>query len=142
MTYRNQVTGKRVDDRPLKGWEVTSIDPPMTEPGMRSMTLGPRGRLIFLAALGAPAEAEAGDAPPTWGQVFAAAGLDRDSFTEVEPVHLPPVASDRHLAWTGSYPEEPDWPLRIEAASLSGVPVWFQQFGPWNAADQQIFAER
>ena len=118
---------------------ITPEDPPPVLSGMRNVLLGPGGRLISLEAMGVPR----GEAKPVdWGKVFVAAGLDTAAFTEAEPMHLSPVPSDSRRAWTGFYPDEPEWPLRIEVASLFGVPVWFQQFGPWDLTDTEEFALR
>jgi hypothetical protein len=39
-------------------------------------------------------------------------------------------------AWTGSYAHAPEVPLRIEAASWRGRPVYFQVIGPWSKPER------
>jgi serine/threonine-protein kinase len=44
------------------------------------------------------------------------------------------VPFDKREAWTGSYIEQPDLQVRMEAAAFQGRLVAFQAFGPWNPA--------
>ena len=41
------------------------------------------------------------------------------------------------IAWQGAWPERPDVPIRIEAASYRGVPVSFEIVGPWTRPTRQ-----
>jgi hypothetical protein len=59
----------------------------------------------------------------TW--LFEAAGLDPADFREVEPRWIPRDYADARAAWEGHYPEQPDWPLRVEAATYAGRPIYF-----------------
>src|SRR2546422_8247125 len=70
--------------------------------------------------------------PPEWTALFAAAGLDPARFTPTEPKWTSLAAFDARAAWTGAYPEQPEIPLRIEAAAYRGKPVYFQLLEPWN----------
>lgn len=67
-----------------------------------------------------------------WKTAFDLAGLDFARFTPIDPVWLPPVAADRRLAWQGALPAGVDVPLRVEAASENGRPVWFELVYPWS----------
>ena len=75
-------------------------DPPPTFPGMVQVHLDTEGRLLSFSAVPPqkedPSEAPAGE--PDWAPLFAAAGFDRQAFTPVDPVWLPPVYADRRAA--------------------------------------------
>ena len=40
--------------------------------------------------------------------------------------------SDHKAAWEGAYPDQPGLPIRVEAASYRGRPVWFAVLLPWS----------
>jgi hypothetical protein len=133
---------------------VEGGDPPLLTPGMRYLTVDLQGRLLGMAVMGAefdkaaagaatqPAkEASTSSAEPDWSFLFDAAGIDKSAFTPTTPLWIPRVPFDRHVAWTGAFPEHPDVPMRIEAASLRGQFVAFSEYGPWQevpgAADSE-----
>src|SRR5581483_2070292 len=68
---------------------------------------------------------------PDWAPVFAAAGLEPGAFRRAEPTRYPPVAWDGRAAWVGAFPDQPELPLRLEAAWYRGKLVSWQTFGPW-----------
>lgn len=122
---------------------VTPGDPyPASVSGSAVVLLDEAGRLLSL--LGVPpqvpgAENDAG-AAADWRPLFKAAGLDVASFVAGPSEWLPSVFADTRLAWKGSWPETPDIPLRIEAASYRGKPVWFEVVRPWSRpARVQVF---
>jgi hypothetical protein len=43
---------------------------------------------------------------------------------------------DTRAAWTGTWSERPDIPIRVEAAAYQGRPVWFQIVHPWTRAER------
>ncbi len=107
---------------------VTRNDPPETVPGMVQVSVDTLGRMRGFAAV--PPEFEESKGPwaaPDWAAVFAAAGLDQTRFQAAEPEWTPPVNSDARAAWTGSYPEMPEIPLRVEAAAFHGRPVSYME---------------
>ncbi|MBL8205843.1 MAG: serine/threonine protein kinase [Blastocatellia bacterium] len=108
-------------------------DPPQDISGMVNVSLDPAGRLIAFTAV-PPQRDEARDAPPTpdWAALFAVAGLDPKRFTPTEPQWTPLLAYDARTAWTGTYPDRPEIPLRIEAAAYRGKTVFFTLVGPWT----------
>jgi serine/threonine-protein kinase len=126
---------------PIGGTDlVTQLNPPATRSGMLSLTLDRSGRLVSLVAV--PAQVEASEqAPgasrstsaPDWEPLFAEAGLPIAQFSPVKPQWIPPVFSDARAAWQGAYPDRPDVPIRIEAAAISGKPVYFEIVAPWTA---------
>lgn len=115
---------------------ITENDPPLDEEGRATLVMDGRGRLVAFSAVG-PAQlgpAASGRADPeVFGPLFGAAGLDPAALSEGAPRWTPPVPSDHVTAWTGAFPDHPDLPLRIEAASLRGRPVHFRLAGPWDA---------
>jgi hypothetical protein len=103
---------------------------------MRYLKLDTHGRLIEFGAV--PPAADVG--PPTttpvdWTVVFRLAGLELSTFSPVASEWTPASAVDQRGAWTGAFPEQPDIPLRIEAAAWRGKLVSFRTIGPWDTAD-------
>jgi serine/threonine-protein kinase len=121
---------------PMVGFVYTD-DPPLDVSGMTLVKLNPLGRLTLLIAVPPQVEMPAGaSSPPDWASLFAAAGLDQSKWPPAQPAWTPPVYSDVRAAWTGSLAERPDTPMRIEAASYRGKPVYFQLIGPWTRPDR------
>ncbi len=115
------------------GGSVSANDPPQDVSGMVSVQLDPLGRLIWFNAVPPQIDGSSDTPPPTdWPALFAAAGLDPARFTTTESKWTPPMAFDARAAWTGAYPDQPEIPLRIEAAAYRGKPVYFDTVGPWT----------
>lgn len=121
----------------VKGWDnggwVSETDPPQDVSGMVNIELDPLGRLIWFTAM-PPEIDQSSDTPPSpdWAGLFAAAGLDQSRFTPTESKWTPPSICDARAAWTGVYPDQPEIPLRIEAAAYRGKPVYFETVGAWT----------
>ncbi len=118
---------------------VTLNEPPQVISGMASTVLDPQGRLIAFSAVPPqldPPSATQRELKADWTALFAAAGLDEQRFMPAEPEWVPLVACDVRAAWTGGWPEQPEMPLRIEAAAWRGRPVWFQMIGPWTKPER------
>ena len=124
---------------PIGGTDiVTRQNPPDTRAGMVSVTLDRTGRLTRLVAVPAQIEtsqdgAHVGGAI-NWTSVFAEAGLSVAAFSPAAPLWRPPVFADTRAAWTGTYPERPEIPIRIEAAAIRGKPAYFEIIAPWTEA--------
>jgi serine/threonine-protein kinase len=120
---------------------VTQLDPPRTVSGMANVTLDTRGRMLAFEGVPpqtvSPVRPQDAPAPFDWSRLFKEAGLDPATFEKVEPVWVPPHAFDERAAWEGTYPGQPDTPLRVEAAAFRGRPVYFQLINPWNQARRQ-----
>ncbi|MGA2742123.1 MAG: serine/threonine-protein kinase [Bryobacteraceae bacterium] len=115
------------------GGEVTPEDPPQRLSGMVSLRLDPAGRLVELEAVPPQVEQRPGiPGPLDAAPLFAAAGLDLAQFKAVEPQWTPLAMADARAAWTGVFPGRPENPIRIEAASWRGQPVYFAIVGPWT----------
>src|SRR5262249_49642893 len=112
---------------------VTQSDPPLLSSGMMAVVLDPQGRLVELQLIPKrPDESQSPAQMPDWSILFTEAGLDRASFRQVDPSWTPLTFADMRAAWEGSFPERPDFPLRVEAAAYRGRPVSFKISGPWN----------
>jgi Protein kinase domain len=124
---------------PHEGIMVDSRDPPQFESGMVNVHLNTRGQLMKLEV--EPTQVDAVQATviePDWKALFKDAGLDPASFTEAQSEWLPPTYADVRRAWTGRVPEQPQIPLRIEAAAYRGKPVYFELIFPWSSPSRMV----
>ncbi|HLK67677.1 MAG TPA: serine/threonine-protein kinase [Bryobacteraceae bacterium] len=115
--------------------QVSTSDPPATVSGMATVNLDSQGRLIYFSAVPPQFEAASNSAAPAasvWNALFAGAGIDPSALTQADPQWLPLYSFDARAAWTFHYAHAPDVPMRIEAASWRGKPVYFQVIGPWT----------
>src|SRR5579862_8005203 len=123
-------------DQLLNPGIVTKTDPPTTLSGMVNVLLDPQGHLIFFQAI--PPEKEsstAAGAPYDWNLLFSEAGLDPSKFQKIEPQWNSLASSDARAAWNGVWPGTTR-PLRVEAASLQGKPVYFSLIGDWTKPER------
>jgi hypothetical protein len=123
---------------------VSSFDPPYETPGMLALKLDMQGRLLFLR--GVPPESETAPATPAtvaspWPQLFTAAGLDIAQFSPAAPKWLPPAPFDARQDWEGRAPGHPDLTLHVAAASLRGLPVYFQVIAPGDPSPRAITSD-
>jgi protein kinase-like protein len=116
---------------------VTTFDPPMDVVGMVSVTVDMRGRLTHFEAVPPQRDALAPEtSPPNWSALFAAAGLDPASFHPAAPEWAPLAWGDARAAWRGVVPGHESIPVRIEAASYRGKPIYFDTIFPWTEPDR------
>jgi serine/threonine-protein kinase len=125
---------------------VTGNDP-RPEPGDVSMSLDLSGRLLSLTVTPERFEADPADGTEAdWAALFEAAGLDMQAFEPVASTVRPVVFADVRRAWTGKLDEFGDMPVRVEAASLGGKPVFFERVVPydsyWSAETVAAAADR
>jgi serine/threonine-protein kinase len=73
---------------------------------------------------------------PNWALLFEEAGLNFASFTQTEPKWLPLTNSDNRAAWEGNLPSQTQIPIRVEAASYHGKPVYFDIVGAWTRPER------
>jgi serine/threonine-protein kinase len=109
---------------------TTPNNPPVSLPGMISVTLDLDGSLRRFRAIPDPLDAPAGD--PSWTSLFAAARLDPSQFAKADPQVPLPLGADTRAAWTGPYRGRADLPVRIEAAAAHGKPAYFEVVWPWT----------
>jgi hypothetical protein len=116
---------------------VSPDDPPAIVPGMMGLNLDPQSRLLQLDAVPPQIEENpSAPAPFDWKALFTAAGLDLTRFTPAEPLWISVAPFDARAAWTGFYPSASEIPMRIEAASWRGKPVFFRLIGPWSKPER------
>jgi hypothetical protein len=138
----------RQGPRPLApqnlGGRVAWSDPPQLVAGMGGASYDLRGRLVSFHVVPPQLEqatpgssAVADDAEPDWAPLFAEARLEPSAFRRVEPLWTPPFYVEKRVAWEGRWPARPDLPLRIEAASYRGRPVWFEIKNAWTRAERE-----
>jgi serine/threonine-protein kinase len=118
-------------------------DPAMTVAGEAMVELDPKGRLRSFLAL--PPErvesASEATAEPDWLPILSATGLDPAQLVAEESTWAPPVYADSRIAWVGSYPDAPDFEIRVEAAAFQGRPVAMRLLEPWNRTRAEETAE-
>lgn len=116
---------------------VKRQDPPTELSGMINVELDPQGRLKYFQAIPQQKETAAGPATPyDWNVAFSAAGLDPAQLQKAEPQWNSLASSDTRAAWTGVWPGT-SRPLRVEAASLRGKPVFFSLLSAWSKPDRE-----
>jgi len=129
-------------DQLLNPGIVTRSDPPTTLSGMINLQLDPQGRLIFFQAIPPQKETSITTAKPyDWNSLFSEAGLDPAKFQQAEPQWNSLAEPDSRAAWIGVWPGTTR-PLRVEAASLRGLPVFFAAIGDWNKPERMKAPEQ
>jgi len=106
--------------------------------GMITLTVDTLGRLRSFHAV-PPAKSSTTDAGATdWSLLFSESGLDQTRFQPVAPLWTPPHATTARAAWEGTYPDQADFKIHIEAGAFEGKPVYFEIFDAWDQPrDQQ-----
>ncbi|HEY3473059.1 MAG TPA: protein kinase, partial [Anaerolineales bacterium] len=126
-----------VPQRSLNYQLVTASDPPVILSGMSSVFLDSHGRLLRFEFVPEQIEEQPTiSTEPDWSSLFIEAGLDPAAFTPTDSKWVPPANSDVHRAWQGVYPASPEIPIRVEAASFRGRPIYFQIIEPWTIAER------
>jgi len=121
---------------------VSEDRPAMQVSGEAEISLDTAGRLILFKAVPPQKEEAKGPPPATdWTALFAAAGLDATKLQPADPQWSPLAGFDARAAWTGAYPNAPKIPLRVEAASWRGKPVFFKLISPWTRPGRMQEAE-
>ena len=107
----------------------TWVDPPMEIAGSVRVLMDDQGLVLALAAT-PPASGEASgatDSPPPpldWDAALASLGYGDFDLRPAEPEGTPTVWADERRAFTGTWPQAPDLPVRIDAAAAGGRLVW------------------
>lgn len=116
---------------------VSPDDPPPLLPGMTSVLLDTQGRLVGFDSVPPLVEGQGTLAQaPDWSALFAGAELDLAKFTPADPKWVPPVSNDVRAAWEGTYPHQPQIPVRVEAAGFRGRPIFFHIIEPWTKPER------
>jgi serine/threonine-protein kinase len=120
-----------------------TLQDPRSASGDISVVLDLTGKLDFLRVIPDRVERSEEDPAPTdWPTLFEAAGLNIEEFEPAEPELQPPAYADTRMAWSGVLKNRGDMPVRIEAASLRGKPVYFRKVVPsdgslWSGEEAQ-----
>jgi serine/threonine protein kinase len=111
--------------------EVTLTVPLLINNGDSAVLLDSQGSLTGLHVIPPEAPKSSGTVqPPDWSALFASAGIDPVKLTPVEPDLSYLAYEDTRAAWTGTLPDRPDIPIRIEAAARGGKPVSWRLIAP------------
>jgi serine/threonine protein kinase len=130
-----------VKDNSLLPGVVNDNDPPPTESGMVRIQLDSHGRLSQFDAVPPEKDTSAKSGSPDWKQLFTLAGLEMSQFKEAEPNWNSLASSDARAAWTGMWPGT-SYPLRVEAASYRGKPVFFSLISEWTKPSRMVDSEQ
>jgi len=109
---------------------ITGDDPIFNIGGMVEISLDTSGRLIVFDAIPPQMEKPGAYPAPDWAPLFVAAHFDMAQFKPDDPQWTPVAATDVRAAWTGTYPGNPNLPIRVEAAAFHGRPVHFEIVWP------------
>ncbi|MBS1835652.1 MAG: serine/threonine protein kinase, partial [Acidobacteria bacterium] len=110
-------------------------DPPQNLTNMATVQMDMKGRLTSLEIVPPQVDESAPVAAPVdWAPYFRFAGLDLKEFKPVEPTWQPLAGFDARAAWEGQFAGAIPLPVRVEAASWRGKPVYFDVIGPWTRA--------
>jgi serine/threonine-protein kinase len=111
---------------------VTLSDPFPSVPEMATVTLEMDGTLRSFMAVPPERDSSSSTSAPDWTAFFKLANLDITTFQKAAPEWVPPATADTRAAWTGTYPSPNNIPIRVEAASFQGKPVYFTIVWPWT----------
>ena len=112
-------------------------DPSVTVPGMLTVVMDLDGSLRRFAAFRRSAKRHQPRPPRRFGMPCLPPLIwIRPSSLRRRPNGLRSVVTDTRAAWTGPYRDRTDLPVRIEAASFHGRPVYFQIIFPWTSANR------
>jgi serine/threonine-protein kinase len=102
----------------------------------RTVTLDVSGRLVSLDGAPDALDRSRDHSSLEWQPLAEAAGLDPVRFTRTAPSATPIGSSDQTVAWSGSFRELPDIPMRVEAVARRGLPLSLGQVGPWTGGSR------
>ena len=138
----SEMVASEVKDNSLTPGIVTLTDPQPTLSGMIQIRLDSQGRLDHLEVIPPEKEASSVPFPPfDWNVLFRLAGLDQAQLQPAASTWNSLAASDARAAWTGTWPGT-TYPLRVEAASWRGKPVYFALIGNWTEAHRMENSEQ
>jgi serine/threonine-protein kinase len=105
---------------------IRPTEPPLDVPGMTTVLLDLKGRLIGFQHVSSEVNEEATLKPVDWEPVLNAAGLSPRNLHDENPRRTPPVFGTVRSARSAGYPEVPEISFRAEAAACNGRLVYFQ----------------
>jgi serine/threonine-protein kinase len=118
--------------------EIMEDTPAQNLPGMTTVTLDTLGRLRSFDVVPPSTSTSTADTTvPDWSTLLKESGLDQTQLQSVSPLWTPPHAATTRAAWAGSYPNQPEVKIHVEAAAFAGRPVYFQIFHAWDQPAEQ-----
>ena len=136
----------RESPQPLETWRfpfqygnvsrISPVDPPLALTAMALVRLDPIGRLTHLVVVPPSADEKTIAPKADWATLLAEAGFDPSAWKPVGPERNPPVYADARAAWEGTWPNQADLPVRLEAAALGGRTVYFEALYPWTRPER------
>jgi serine/threonine-protein kinase len=120
------------------GGYVDEDQPARDLPGMTTVTLDTLGRLRSFYAVPPSSSSGSSTETPDWSTLIKESGLDQAQLQPVTPIWTPPHASTARAAWTGTYPNQPDLKIHVEAAAFENRPVYFEIFHAWDQPGEQV----
>jgi hypothetical protein len=108
----------------------TQAEPPLIASGALAMEADARGNLVWLSAV--PDEAWP-RRTTRWDDLLIAAGLSKANLKPATPRDVPPMYVEERAAWTGAHDD--GVPIRVEAGTFHGIPVYFRIEAPWDLVD-------
>ena len=122
---------------------VNDSEPPLMVSGMVNEVLDTRGLLRLFVAVPKQVDDHAAATPTEvdWSVFFSAAGLNQAEFHPTESAWTPWTAYDLRTAWEGAYAQNPQLPIRIEAAAYHGKAVYFEVVHPWEQPARDIASQ-
>ncbi len=123
-------------------FRATHETPPPLVSSMAEVRLDPEGRLTRLEIV--PPQrvdeddpgASSANVEPDWSFLFERAGIDPAALAPASPQWISLADTDLRRAWVGSFPGQPDVPLRVEAGAFRGKPVSFRLVLPWTMPER------
>jgi hypothetical protein len=117
--------------------QVSHSMPPRNLSGMLLVMTDMSGRLIRFESVPPQESQPPQNSPvPNWSQLLSLGGYDAASLQSSAPEWTPLAWGDSRAAWTGTVTGRPDIPLRLEAASFRGKPVYFDVIHPWTRPER------
>lgn len=107
-------------------------NPPAYLSGMLFVRLDPQGSLLEFQAVPPEFDESEEGGSADWQVLFEMAGLDITLFSPAEPAWNPLLDCDERSAWVGSYADQEEVEIRVEAGSYRGKPVYYRVIAPWT----------
>ena len=114
------------------GGNLWENGPALNQPGMILVDLDAKARLDALRVIPPAYDTRPAPSSVDWTPLLREAGLDPASLEPAVPEWTPDLYADARAAWTGTYEGDDAIPVRIEAASFRGLPVYFQKIPAWT----------
>jgi len=117
---------------------VSESDPPAMITGMLLIVLQEDGALQGFAETTPQIADDAPAKPVDWRPLLDFAALDPARLQTAKSQWTPLAWGDQRAAWTGKSPEQPDIPIRLEAAGFQGKPIAFRTIFPWTKPSRDV----